>query len=183
MSDAPPGIDWSHFKSKNKGGAPTKFTAEKKRVYLTKLEQWGKKNLSAQAAGVCMETVSRHREEDDDFAKAEVQALDQRAERIVAQLEAEAIDGHTQPIFDKDGCEIGEKRIYETPLRVKVLARFDPNYRDRHDLNVKGDVSGVLVAPPAMTMDDWTQAAEKLREDMLDAQRARAEEDAAEAAG
>lgn len=131
-----------------------KFDDIQKTIFLEAMLEHGRKMLAAKKADVSLETVNRHLENDEEFAKLYDQVVEERAGRIVEQLEREALEGFTQPIFDKDGNEIGEKRIYESGLRAMLLKRFDDAYRDRQEIDLKGS-GGVLVVPADISPQDW----------------------------
>lgn len=131
-----------------------KFDDKQKRIFLEAILRHGKKMLACKEAGVCLQTVNGHLENDPDFADLYDMTVEERSGRIVEQLEREALEGFTQPIFDKDGNEIGEKRIYETGLRAMMLKRFDNDYRDRQEIDLKGS-GGVLVVPADISPQDW----------------------------
>lgn len=149
-----------------------KLTDPMKQAYLMALEQTGKISLAIKEVGLCRQTIMNHRKVDPVFDQACEDAVDQHAMNIVNRLETEAIEGHTQPIFDKEGEEIGEKRIYETGLRTLVLKRYDPEYKDRQALDVTSG-GKELAAPPQLGLDDWVAAAAKARDKMLEDQAAR----------
>ena len=137
-----------------------KFDDIQKEVFLAALARHGKKMLAAKQAGVCLQTVNDHLENDPDFAANYDETVEDRAQRIVDQLEREALEGHTQPIFDKDGNEVGEKRIYESGLRAMLLKRYDPEYKDRQEIDLKGG-GGVLLVPATATDDEWAAMIEE----------------------
>lgn len=159
-----------------KRGRPLKFDETRKKQFLVCLEKWGTQVLAADFVDVSPTTVMQHKNDDPVFAAQCEEAQKRREIRIVRQLEKEAMEGHTQPIFNKDGDEVGEKRIYETQLRLAMLKRYDPEYKDRVDVSAKVE-GGAIIAPPApMSLDDFEAEAEKHRNQMLEDQRALEEE-------
>lgn len=142
-----------------------KFDDVQKQIFLDKLLETGKPGLSAAHAGVCQTTVARHRKEDPDFGEAYTRTLKLHAEDIVQRLETAAMEGFENDVYDKDGVKIGIKTTFETQLRVAMLKRFDPEYKDRQEIEHKG--GGVMVAPAAMTPEQWLaqqQAANEARQ-------------------
>ena len=150
-----------------------KFDDRAKEVYLDVLARTGRKGLAAEAAGVAPQTVNNHIDNDPDFAESVEIAHETYSNHVVSKIEREALEGHTQPIFDKDGREIGEKRIFETQLRLAMLKRFDTAYKERSEVDVNHG-GGVLVAPAEMTPDEWVEAARKMREEQEATERAAA---------
>jgi hypothetical protein len=131
-----------------------KFCDKRKTQFLEELLKHGQRSLACQVVDVTLMTLRTHLKNDPDFAAAFDETLALRSQLIVEQLEREALVGHTQPIFDKDGNEVGEKRVYETQLRLAMLKRFDPEYKDRAEIEHKGG-GGVLIAPPDATPQEW----------------------------
>lgn len=132
-----------------------KFDDEMKGRFLEQILMHGKRALAAQAAGVSMQTVRNHMKIDPEFAELFDQALQERADRVTRQIEEEALEGFEEPIFHaKTGELLGTKRVYETPIRLAILRRYDPEYKDRSESTVVGAI-GVLVAPAQMSPHDW----------------------------
>lgn len=131
-----------------------KFDDIQKTIFLEALLEHGQQALAAKAAQVCMQTVRDHKEIDPEFGELFDAVLEERARRIIKQLESEALNGHTQPIYDKDGNHIGDKIVYETRLREMMMKRFDDAYRDRQEIDLKGG-GGVLVVPGEQSAQDW----------------------------
>lgn len=139
-----------------------KFDDEMKGRFLEQILVHGKRALAAQAAGVSMQTVRNHMKIDPEFAELFDQALQERADRVTRQIEEEALEGFEEPIFHaKTGELLGTKRVYETPIRLAILKRYDPEYKDRSESTVVGAI-GVLVAPAQMSPHDWI-AQEQMR--------------------
>jgi hypothetical protein len=132
-----------------------KFDDEMKGRYLEAIVRHGKRSLAAQEAGVSQQTVRNHIKIDPEFAEMFDAALQERADRITQQIEHEALEGFDEPIYSqKTGELLGTKKVYETPIRLAILKRYDPEYKDRSETTINGQV-GVLVAPAQMTPQDW----------------------------
>lgn len=159
-------------------GPATKFGDAAKAIYLENLREHGQRAIAAEIAGVSPETVRLHRKDSKEFAAAEELALQLRSAQIVRTLEREAIDGFCEPLYDKKGQAImvtdadgkvrqAFHRKVETALRVRVLARHDPAYRDQSEVTHKHQ-GGVLVMPtPVKSTKDWAalvDAANKTKE-------------------
>jgi hypothetical protein len=85
----------------------------------------------------------------------------EKAER----LQREAMEGHEEPIYDKEGKRVGTKRKYETPLRVALLKRHDAAFKDSVDITHKTD-TGVMVMPqPVGSVSEWAQLVKKAKEE------------------
>lgn len=131
-----------------------KFDDERKGRYLDELLKHGKRALAARACDVSMQTVRDHIKIDPDFGRLFNEVLLERADRVTRQIEDEALVGYMEPIFNKDGDKVGERQMYETPIRLAILRRYDPEYKDRTDVSISG-VMGVLVAPARMSPAEW----------------------------
>ena len=147
-------------------GATTKFDDERKGVYLRALDLTGRKGLAAKAADVSMQTVRDHIERVPDFAKAVESVLENRSQRIVERLEQQFIEGHFEPIVNKDGEVIGERKKLETQARIKVVQRHEKEYRDKQEIDLN-QTGGVLVVHEQENVEDWVKNARKLRDQMM----------------
>lgn len=147
--------------------------------YLANLLISGNKRKSAQSAGLTYAQVKAYCEANEDFAEREKEALLTRSARIVETLEEQALHGIREYLFDKQGKQIfavdenGRQvpayriKQLETPLRVAMLKRHDPAYREDRGIDEKKGVvkTGVLVMPKEMTEEEFAKyVAEQSRE-------------------
>jgi len=135
------------------------FDDKKKFEFLKHYFRHGKKGIAARQAGVNPSTVNNHLKEDPDFLLAFTECRDARAEMIVSRLETEALEGIYEPIFDKDGVHVGDKLKLETNLRLAVLKRYDPAYKENSGTTINNNVAGVVVMPAVTTKEEWTKNA------------------------
>lgn len=143
-----------------------KFDDKLKGQFLIHLSKHGKKTLAARQCDITYMTYKDHFDNDPEFAEWVEIALEERAHRIVNQLEEEAMSGHEEDIVNKDGDVVGTRIKYETQLRVLMLKRYDPEYKDRQEIDMNVQGGGVLVAPAAMTPDEWVKQARALKDKM-----------------
>jgi hypothetical protein len=150
-----------------------KFDDVAKETYLLALFETGQKGMAADAAGVDRTTVINHLKNDPDFEEAYQTTLELRGQAMVEQVEREAMAGFQEDIVNKDGEVVGYRTKYETQIRLAILKRYDSAYRDQSTVNVnmEGKV-GVLVAPAAMTVEQFTAAMadQRAKQRELDAQ-------------
>lgn len=156
------------------------FDDTAKVAFLDALRLYGKVVIACRETGIHRDTVMRHREKDDEFACAFDLMLELHAMDVVNRLETEALNGFHNNVFNaKTGEIIGTKITYETPLRVALLKRFDPEYKDRAqvDMNVGGKV---IAVPPEMSNEEWDAAAEAALDRMRQVAKEREAEEALE---
>lgn len=149
-----PLVDMANWRTELKARR-VKFDDVQKRIYLDELAKHGLKGRAAHAANVSFQTVQNHRKNDMDFAEAEEKALQERAETVREQIEREALEGFERKHY-KDGELVREERVYETPIRMAMLKRYDPEYRDKVELG-GGVGGGVLIVPIRLTPDQWME--------------------------
>ena len=161
-----PELDMTNWRRDMQKGR-VKFDDKLKGKFLLFINEHGKKTLAARQCGISYPTYKDHLDNDPNFAEWVEIALEDRANRIVKQLESEALAGHEEEVYNKDGDVVGKRIKYETQLRVLLLKRFDSEYKDRQeiDMNLQGS-GGVLVAPAAMTPDEWVKQARALKDQM-----------------
>ncbi len=133
-----------------------KFDEDAMGRFLAVYARTGRKQHSAQAAGVCVQTVNNHIKEDKNFALATAEAIDHFRDKIMEAVYEQAVTGILEPIFGgkfKD-VQVGAKRVLAPNLLALEAKRVNPAYRDKTtvDMNVTG---GVLLVPAAMTPDEW----------------------------
>lgn len=145
----------------------TGLTEDKKELYLRALDLSGQRGLAARAADVCSQTVRNHEEDDPEFSSAVQEVLTLRSQRIVERLENEFVEGHFEPIVNKDGEVVGERKKVETQGRIKVIQRHDKAYRDKQEIDVN-QTGGVLVVNAQSSVEDWVKDARKLKDQMMD---------------
>jgi hypothetical protein len=132
-----------------------KFTPERREIYLTKLAQTGRVIQSCLWAGISKKTVQRHREADPEFDSACQMAYDLYHENVVTRLTHQALEGQLDIRKDKEGNVISKRVSYEQQLRIRLLQRADPDYRDasRQEVSVVG--GAVVVPAPIDSVESW----------------------------
>jgi hypothetical protein len=140
-----------------------KFDDVQKGIYLNVLRKTGRKGTAAQAAGVCVQTVADHCENDPDFAAARDDALQEFADFIHAHAIKLSVNGVKKPIVggkDKDEI-IAHETIYATNILAMEMRRTNPEYKERQEIDVN-QTGSVLIAPAEMSPAEWIkQQAEK----------------------
>lgn len=132
-----------------------KFSPERREIYLTKLAQTGRVQQSCIWAGVSKGTVLKHREQDPEFDAACKLAYDMYHESVVTRLTHQALQGQIDEKRDKDGNILSRRVSYEQQLRIRLLQRADPDYRDasRQEVSVVG--GAVVVPAPIDSVESW----------------------------
>lgn len=149
-----PPVDMTDWREQVKA-AYVKFDDIQKKVYLEELAKNGLKGRAARAAGVTMGCVIQHRKKDLKFAEMENEAWQARADAVRSQIEAEALEGFERKHYDKDGNLSREERVYESNIRLAMLKRYDPEYRDKIDVAMGSGGGGVIILPMALTREEW----------------------------
>ena len=107
-------------------------------------------NLSAacRAVGISRTTLSRHLQEDPEFAQALQQARDEAADELEAIVRQRAVQGvpkrlwyKGEPVRDPETGEQAVEVEYNVARELALLKAAKPHkYRDRADINVAGSV-------------------------------------------
>ena len=135
----------------------TEFTPERQERFLEHLRASGMKYLSAEAAGVCYNTVKRFAKNNPEFAEAHDLALQARIDELERAALSRAIDGVVEPVIggkDRDQV-VATIRRYSDSLASKILSAKREEYRDKvsADINITG---GVLAIPGrGLTAEQW----------------------------
>lgn len=142
----------------------TRLTDAQKAKYIEMLERTGRLGMAATAACTTTQTALSARSEDPEFEAACLNAASRRADRVVEQLEREALEGHIEYIYDKEGNLISERKVFESAMRLAMLKRHDPEYREAAATTNISVNSGVLVIPATQSVEEWEAAAKANRE-------------------
>jgi hypothetical protein len=122
------------------GGGEIVFTPEKQQVFLKHLLKTGNISASCQAAGINRDTVSKHRNKNEDFKRMMGEVLDASIDRLEQEAFRRAYTGVTKPIYQGGKC-VGNIQEYSDTLLVTLLKAHLPKYQ-KIDLEVedpKGD--------------------------------------------
>lgn len=136
--------------------AKLKFDDVQKGIYLNVLAKTGRKQQAADAAGVCVSLVLRHRDNDPEFNNA-VDAALQKYHDKVHTLAYKLMDGVKEPIVggkDKDQI-VAHKMVHATNLLAMEMRRVNPEYKERAEVEHTGN-NGVLIVPEtAKSVEDF----------------------------
>lgn len=145
-----------------------KFDDRAKEIFLEKYAECGLMYVSARAAGVTTQTVRGHIENDPVFADAFEEAKAAYRDIVMAHAYKLSIEGVDEPIIGgqwKDEV-VAYKKVYATNILAMEMRRVNPDYKDRADVNLSGNVGGVLVVPARLSVEEWTKAAAEYRDQM-----------------
>lgn len=136
-------LDDMATKGNNGGGRKRILDDENVRaLFLSALGESGELAPSAAVAGISRQTVYDHLERDPAFAEecdAVVGKLRQQAHETLKRI---AVDGVAEPVLDKDGKVVGEKRKYDVRALLRLIERHDRQWRTGIDINQKVEVKG-----------------------------------------
>jgi hypothetical protein len=139
-----------------------KFTAALKLEFLEHLLKWGRIGLSAHYVGVTHGCVNEHRKADKRFDQCCLDAMSVYREVAVQTIVTQAIEGHCERKWDREGNLLSERRVYETRLREMVLKNFDPSFVEtqKQELTVQG--GAVCVPMPTSDVNGWADVVASL---------------------
>ena len=146
----------------------TKFTPERKAIFLAEYERLGEKKSAAAAAGVTRQTIYDHIATDPEFARQCEAARDALVGDIVNRLRHCAIEGTVKKTYDKDGNKVSETRVYDARLMLAWLKRLE---RDKWGDKVAVDQTVTTKAPETKVNDIPRAARDKLREALRELRR------------
>ena len=142
--------------------AMVSFDDERRMEYLLALAAGGRKGDAAAFAGVTPRTVTRHRNDDEEFAELEEAALEFFRDKVRAAIHEEGVEGSLSPVIlrDSEGAEsIAGWTRKRNPKILELAAKLLlPEYRDRLEVSGGLDVKvGVLaVTGPPTSVSDWS---------------------------
>lgn len=155
-----PKVDDNGWRTRLQRAHRCKFDDAAKERYLKAMVDEGRQWYACDAAGVSKSTVERHLQRDPEFADAVEAAVAEHQSKRLKKIEHQGLDGHLQVKKDAEGNVVEERRVYETPIRVKMLEKYDKEYRQKSELEVTGK-TGVVVIPGVVGLADWSKLVEQ----------------------
>lgn len=138
-----------------------KFDDLKKAIYLNHLRKYGRKMQACRAAGVSLDTVNDHLNNDPEFLKAREEALAEYAD-VVQQLAWKLMNGVAKPIVGgkfKDEV-VATEMVHATNLLAMEMRKTDPAYKERSEVDVNNKGGGVLVVPAGISPEEFVRQEE-----------------------
>lgn len=96
-----------------------------------------------------------------DFERAVAAAEEEYRQNVLHSLVSRAVDGYPEPIFNKNGQQIGERRRFPEAMAVRILEKMDPSYQQKSqmDVNMKKTTGVLVVQSAANTVEEWRRLA------------------------
>lgn len=155
--------------------------ALRRSLALSGIRQHGTISAGARAAGVVRHTVNGWRNDDEEFAEAVTQALEDYRDSLSEEITRRGRDGYEEPVVyqgrlcyrvNEDGSLMLDDNFEPIVLTVRKYSdrllelnakAFDDRYRDRSSLEVSGpdggaitrDITVTYVLPEGMTEADY----------------------------
>jgi len=170
-----PQADQTNWRTKLQKGR-IKFDDEQKKIFLAAFAENGLKGRSASAAGVTLQTVSNHQENDPDFAESYDEAVVAYRDKFVDHATNLAYNGIEVKKFNKDGDVIEKRTDYPIRLIELELKRVEPAYREKQTIDLNHTGGGVLVAPGEISVEQAIAEGEKANEEATKAREAEEKE-------
>lgn len=149
--------------------AKMKLTDELKVKYCEHLARYGQKAAAAESVNVSTTCIQNNRELDPVFDAMCNEAFAHYADRVHT-LAWKLMDGVKKPIVggkDKDEI-VAYEMVHAVPIVQMELKRVNPEYKDRSEIDMKGNASAVLIAPPNQTPEEWLKATQAAAETTKD---------------
>lgn len=138
-----PEEEYSLFPRKGRPGRPAALdNPDARERFLSALSLSGEVAPAAAAAGVSREVAYKHLQRDPQFAMECDLAVGKLRQEAHETLKRLAVDGIPEPIFNKDGEQVGERRKYDTRALIRFIERHDKQWRAGIDIDQKVDVKG-----------------------------------------
>lgn len=138
-----------------------KFTPEAQQVFLEQLERTGRTLLAARWAGVSASTVLKLRNTDSEFDEMCSEAVQAYHDQTVGLICAQAREGILETRTNARGDVVGERRVFETPIRLAMLRRGDSSYIERREETLTVQGGAVVVPAPTDSVESWADVVAK----------------------
>lgn len=141
-----------------------KVTVESIQRYLEALRECGIMHRAALAANLSYSAIAKLRKADQEFADEEEAAKQMWiAEKIDDPIYKHGIEGHCKMILDpKTGTLLKGERVANPAFGLAFARKFDHNYREKQELDVKHGGGVVVVTAPMLTDTDLERHARKV---------------------
>jgi hypothetical protein len=137
-----------------------KFCDDAKQRFLREFSKHNLMTNSAKAADVCLMTVRRHLEIDEEFKAAYENCKTNYRDRVIEHGQKLIFEGIEEPIIGGEFRDevVAHKQVVFPHLVAMEMRKVDPDYKDRKELDHKNTGGGVIVAPSGMTAEEWIAA-------------------------
>ncbi len=132
-----------------------KFTAELKLEFLAHLANYGRLGLAASYVGVTHGCVNEHRKTDPRFDELVLEAISHHREETVGIMVKQAVEGHPEYKFDKDGNLLSARRMFEPSLRLCVLKYYEPGFIETQKQEITVQGGAIMVPAPVADIGNW----------------------------
>ena len=123
--------------------APTKFTVEKKRKFLKKLERCGILAEAAASVGVSRNTVYKNMERDEKFKERVEISRERSVARLEKEMEERIYEGNEKFEYDGSGQLVRRTVTKDNNLLTKALEANDPQkWGKKSESNTQVNVIG-----------------------------------------
>lgn len=133
-----------------------KFDDEAREIFLTQLATHGRLGTAARAAGVTITTARRHVSQDPEFAEMMAEAIEVYKDRLINHHQNLVFNGTQKETYDRNGQLVSRETVYPVRLIELELKKHDAGYRDKQEISHEHK-GGVVVAPGAMSADEWEE--------------------------
>jgi hypothetical protein len=139
-----------------------KFDDDAKKRFLDVFRECNLMMKSAEAAGVSLQTVRDHIENDPEFEQMFLEAKEFYKDKVLAHVQNLAFNGITNDVFaGKDGDKVGTKTEYPIQLVAMEAKKVDPSYKERSEVELNTGGGGVIIAPADKTPEQWIKEQEE----------------------
>lgn len=132
-----------------------KLTASLKIEFLEHLAEWGRLGMAAEHVGVTMTCVIEHRKSDSRFDELCLGAINYHREQTVATIIRQAIEGHPEYKFDRDGNILSVRRMFEPAIRLAILKGYAPEFIETQKQEITHQGGAIMVPAPTADVSNW----------------------------
>ena len=133
----------------------TEFDQERQSIFITHLEETANVSASAKLVGVARRTVYKFKDARNDagdllhkeFAGAWDEAVEVGTDSLVGEARRRAKEGVEKPVGWYQGVAGGTVREYSDNLLMFLIKARRPEYRERTDVALHGDITVVKMEP------------------------------------
>jgi hypothetical protein len=132
-----------------------KLTATLKIEFLEHLAEWGRIGMAAEHVGVTHSCIIDHRKSDPRFDELCLGAINYHKEQTVATILRQAVEGHPEYKFDREGNLLSVRRMFEPAIRLAILKGYAPEFVETQKQEITHQGGAILVPSPTSDVSNW----------------------------
>lgn len=118
--------------------------------------------MAAEHVGVTHGCVIEHRKSDPRFDELCLGAINYHREQTVSTIIRQAVEGHPEYKFDRDGNILSVRRMFEPAIRLAILKGYAPEFIETQKSEITHQGGAIMVPAPTADVSNWSAVVSSL---------------------